>query len=619
MYAGPVTHTVLAPPSPEDAIAVDEIASSMIAQATATADPRILAAHGFARRDISIVHQQLRSANLAWALNHSGRVSPGSVVGVIGGSFSGLMLAVGLALRSRAIVYLFEQSGDLLARFSDKAHRHLSPVLNSRFLGKRYDPQWAVPEFSSPIFAWDKGSAADVAHQWRTEFQDYERRLPIFTFFRFPVAAADIDTTGPRLLVNPPSGHPGVPIAVDLLIDATGFGEEANPHGLVDYSYWEGGHRLIYDHLRPPSRVLLSGCGDSGVIEGLHYAAQGFRHYEVEALWPAYRGLEAVLDQGVAKARLDDILQRPDASTFGVVSEIAWWHQIRSNLVRNDFQDWLGDAPYIRPIFTVIDSLMAPELRKRFGDDIDLSVLCAEAVEDLLNDGVDPSVQARIHAAVDPIAEVWISENLKTFADSLSLPPQLEVLHGMARRGLDLVLNGLTPTAYTRELSPYNVWLMRLLLTCPGVCYKPGRIVSVKAETKVEFEDGSIETFARVVTRYGARNDFLFSPQDPAAVAQDPLLIQPFYLPPSSGSYLYPVRDGLAQTRDALLARPVTKGARQIQSDQYVLRMRYGPDPFPPSDPGTSDPEAGLVADLRHGRCPTYLTQAEIRRVIKTR
>ena len=40
----------------------------------------------------------------------------------------------------------------------------------------------------------------------------------------------------------------------------------------------------------------------------------------------------------------------------------------------------------------------------------------------------------------------------------------MEVLLGMARPGVELLLNGLTPTAYTRELSPYNVWLMRLLL-----------------------------------------------------------------------------------------------------------------------------------------------------------
>ena len=332
---------VLPSPSADDAAELSRLAETMVAQARSAQHARMFAAHGYARQDISIVHQQLRCANLAWALDHVGLVRPGTVVGVVGGSFSGLMLAVSLALRSDAIVYLFEQSPRLLDRFLEKANRHLSPVLNSRFLGKHYDPSTASAEFRSPIFAWDKGAASDVAHQWLEEFRAFERRLPIFTLFNRRIEVSNLDPGTDRVWILPPPSHPDlVPIGVDLLIDATGFGEESNPHGVVDYSYWEGGHRLIYDHLRAPARVLLSGCGDSGVIEGLHYAVAGFQHELVEALWHAGVGLEAHLDEGVARARLHDIFRRSDADRLGLLPEICWWHQTRSNIVRSGHRPW---------------------------------------------------------------------------------------------------------------------------------------------------------------------------------------------------------------------------------------------------------------------------------------
>lgn len=39
----------------------------MIAEATATESPNILSATGFARENISTLHQQIRATNLAWA------------------------------------------------------------------------------------------------------------------------------------------------------------------------------------------------------------------------------------------------------------------------------------------------------------------------------------------------------------------------------------------------------------------------------------------------------------------------------------------------------------------------------------------------------------------------
>ena len=48
-------------------------------------------------------------------------------------------------------------------------------------------------------------------------------------------------------------------------------------------------------------------------------------------------------------------------------------------------------------------------------------------------------------------------------------------LHRRARLGVLVTRNGTTPTPYTRQLSTYNVWLMRVLMTFPNVRYREGK------------------------------------------------------------------------------------------------------------------------------------------------
>jgi hypothetical protein len=108
-----------------------------------------------------------------------------------------------------------------------------------------------------------------------------------------------------------------------------------------------------------------------------------------------------------------------------------------------------------------------------------------------------------------PLAEFWINRGIERLANTFPLPAQASVLQDMMRTGVWVVLNGLTPTAYTRQLSPYNVWLMRLLLGLPHVRYKQGQISKLAQRVgdhryDVTFDDGTVETFDRTVTRYGS-------------------------------------------------------------------------------------------------------------------
>ena len=500
--------TSLPDPDPESRAQLDLLAHNMVAEATSLDNPDILSATGFVRENISILHQQIRASNLAWALGWTGRVKPGDTIGIVGGSFSGMTLAVILALVNDAIVFIFEKDSELLERFRDKSHRHLSRNLNLRALGKSFDPHWSSPEFRSPIFAWEAGRASKVAAAWIEEFGRYEPQLPIFVVPDTMVTPAMIVERPERLAIDFAEASHLKAVSIDLLIDATGFGAEANPLGVTDYSYWEAGHRLIYDHLAPPARVLISGCGDSGVIEAWHYARNGFEHGQVTAFWQPGVRLEAVLDEGLARARLDTIFRNDEASRYEqpILSEVCWWLDQRYLMEFNPHISWPpGGEPQMRPIFEALEAALAPHFAAwRPGGDIKATDW--DTLEDFVLDlALGPQFEAR--EAARPIADVWISRLIEEFAQSIELPETVRPIEELARPGIDVVLNGLTPTPYTRQLSAYNVWLMRLLLAFPATGYRQGAITGVVQRLDrrfdVSFADGSTEIFDRVVTRYG--------------------------------------------------------------------------------------------------------------------
>ena len=612
-------------PPIDDSALLDDLAGKMIAEATSSTSPRILSATGFARENISILHQQRRATNLAWALSRTGRVGPGDVIGVVGGSFTGLMLAVVLATVNDAIVYIFEKEYRLLPRFRDKAHRHLSPVLNSRALGKSFDPQWSSPEFRAPIFAWDAANASEVAAAWLAEYAaDYDRKLPVFEFNSCEVRpdmlhprhdGVDIDFSADK----PDYGF----VSVDLLIDATGYGEEANPLGVADYSYWDSGHQLIYDHLVPPAKVLISGCGDSGVIEGLHYAFGEFRHSYVTALWRYGAGLEAQIDEGLRYARLDQIFASGEAEARyqpEILSEIVWWLDQRYFKAFSGMSWPPGREPHLPPIYECLDGLLKPHF-EACSRGAPFETTEWETLEDFVLE-LPLADQLAIREAVRPLAEEWISRLIEKLAESIPLPADLAAYTGLARPDITIVLNGRTPTAYTRQLSPYNLWTMRLLLAFPSVSYRPGAIADVRLRPDRRFEvlfaDGSTDIFDRVVTRFGpgARGNKMIAQQAPRDTRRgDQLLDVPMTLvtdptDPRRGRHVDHARAAVVDGLIALSAR--TRSGEDVSKQQIVGRMLFGPHTLPEDGSLYDDPIVWLAGELRAGRYPRYDADADM-------
>lgn len=603
---------------------LDEAAGHMIGEAQAAGNDRIFSATGFAREDISIVHQQLRCANLAWALSHTKRVKRGDVVAIIGGSFSGIMLAAALAIADDVIIYIFEKEKRLLDRFLDKSHRHLSPNLNSRYLGKNFDPEWSRPIFEPPIFQWRRGVASDIAWQWLQELESYQRKLPIFSFLGYNIAKQHIKRREDGLTIELRSRKaPHIqPIEVDLLIDATGFGEEANPRGLVDFSYWESGHRLIYDHLPKTCNVLVSGCGDSGLVEAMHYAIKDFRHELVENLWPSRTDLEAHLDIGLEEAKLDNVLKSEEVERYDgrVISEVCWWLDTWFKLEhwKSYGSPLRSEGEYYQPIFRAIEEVLRPHLKVTFPGRNIRRLPWEDREAFALR--LPLKVQLEAREAVCPIADDWISRGMAQLVDEVAVSKLLRIrkLHALARPGVVVTLNGMTPTPYTRQLSTYNVWLMHVLMSFPNVRYRRGMMSKVEADRlghfKVTFDGGSTRVFDRVVTRYGLsterRNRPLTKRRSGDPHAGSWLLTPVRYRVPTKDAHIWktiePAIHRVACKLDQVERRRGSYRSDPLEKSLYVPCLLIGPGESHKTDEIYRNPQAWLSAKLRAGIRPRY-------------
>ena len=599
---------------------LDTLATEMITESQDHRDCRIFSASGFAKENISILHQQMRCINLAWALRHTKRVKPGNVVAIIGGSFSGLMLAVALAISEDTIVYIFEENERLLHNFRDKSHRYLSPNLNSRYLGKNFDPRLSNAFFESPIFQWSEGTASDVAASWMQEFARYEPRLPIFSFLGRKVESGQITATNTKIIIDLRSkSTPHVhPIEVDLLIDATGFGHESNPHKVADFSYWESGHRLIYDHLRKPSRVLVSGCGDSGVIEALHYAFADFRHQQVMEFWPANFDLAAMLDVNLEDAKLSQVLKSSEVEQYdgNVISEICWWLNARWHLERNSRTAW-SLLPDERPIFKKIEGLLEPHLEAHLPGH-NLTRIPQQEREAFVC-SLPMLEQLKMRDAIRGEVEMCISRRLAHCANEIPIDKIFYMKKVMARvrRGVKVTLNGIAPTPYTHQLSTYNVWLLRILMSLPNVTYRQGRICDIRpfadGKSRVLFQSGKPLVVDRVVTRYGSSN----SEQTKVAEGgrRDPhhgdwLLTKPQYHVPTKDRHIFqriePAIDDIRRNIDRVTKRKGSRKTEILIKDLYELRVLFGTLGLKESDSIYQDSQAWLCRKLHEGIRPAY-------------
>jgi hypothetical protein len=461
-----------------------------------------------------VAHQQARCLNLAWALVRARKVQHGSVVAVVGGGFSGMMLSLALALQRRCIVYVLEKERRLLHNFRSSPFRYLSPNLNTRDLPTRYDPEWARSWVDDmPLFKWKSDMANEVAHQWLREFHGYAKDLPIFVLKEAEVVGrSNRPLGGVSLSANLVERE--IEINADIAIIATGFGEEQNPLNLEDWSYWRAGSPLQYRPGRTGQRprVLIAGCGDSGVIELMHHVFKDFRHDRISQLYP--RGVEHFI-----QTHLDDSVTRElrneeqNDDLNNVISELGWFYNVKYLREANPWfsRKLFEQGGHVEKRERLKLKLMARisgELAK-VGVPADEDIKMPGALERLtraLNKlPADTQRAIRNELRVD-IAD-FASNEFQLIMSGLDLKPYLaELRPGSAQDAFDIILAGTNPTPYSEELSPINLAYLKLCLDAQPIEYRQGKLVRVEevdTELVAHFDKGKPVRCDRVLTRFG--------------------------------------------------------------------------------------------------------------------
>ena len=493
---------------------VASIARNCLTEAAVEGAPAVFSATGHSRQNISVAHQQVRCLNLAWALVRAKKVRHGSVVAIVGGGFSGLMLSVALALQRRCIVYLLEKERRLLHNFRSSPFRYLSPNLNTRDLPTRYDPEWARSWVDDmPVFKWKSDMANEVAHQWLREFQGYAKDLPIFVLEDTEVTERSNRSEG-GVRLHATLGERQIEINADIAILATGFGEEQNPLKLEDWSYWRAGSPLQYRPGRTGQRprVLIAGCGDSGVVELMHHVFNGFRHDLISQLYPS--GVEGFIQTHLDNSVTRDL--RNEVQNYDLpnaISELGWFYNSKHRREANPrfSQNAIEQGGHVEKLERLQLKLLA-----RISDE--LVKVGVSAHDDITEPGafkrltpalarLTANTQLQVRHKLQGDISDFASNEIALIMSHLDLKPYLaELKPGSAQNAFDILMVGATPTPYSEGLSPINLAYLKLCQDAQPIEYRQGklqRVEEVDGELLAHFDVGDPVRCDRVLTRFG--------------------------------------------------------------------------------------------------------------------
>lgn len=245
---------------------------------------------------VTVLSQQCRALNLAWALVETGRLSTDpaqkrSQVAILGGGFAGLTFAAALLQKQcHCSITVFEERDTLLPLQQGSDTRWLHPHI--------YD--WPVagsdaPAAMLPVLNWTAARASDVVVQvlsgWGEVARDRDPPVTLWCntrhlqFRGVPGSKARLEWVGERRdpatgrsLARQPRGHEGRSARFDVVVLAVGFGLEA-----IGSSYWR--NEILGQPGLEQSRTtyLVSGQGDGAMIDLLRLKISQFRQDRILA------------------------------------------------------------------------------------------------------------------------------------------------------------------------------------------------------------------------------------------------------------------------------------------------------------------------------------------------
>ena len=233
--------------------------------------PRVYALGPLAA-NVTFASQQCRAFNLIWALFSSNSLKQGSTIAVVGGGLGGLTTAAAAALKG-CKVSLFECSDQLLPHQRGNHTRLIHPRV--------YEwpaDGWSIPSTKFPLLNWTAGTADRVVRRIEDEWKLVANHHVTVHLDTKVEPITDYRSERPVLSTTP--GY--TQRSFDVVVLATGFGEERTVRGLPPRSYWENDslHQAVYSSGSRPQRVLVTGCGDGGLVDTLRLCIKNFDHKE---------------------------------------------------------------------------------------------------------------------------------------------------------------------------------------------------------------------------------------------------------------------------------------------------------------------------------------------------
>ena len=261
----------------------------------------VFALGNFARQ-VTFASQQSRAFNLVWALLETNRLSTGSSVAVVGAGVGGLS-AVAAALRGECTVDLFEQASQPCPIQRGNDIRFVHPNIL-----RWPDEGCEKNETDFPFLNWTAANVRGVVKQIALQWKILENNPRLRKYFNYKVNRLYVSPNKAAMqrpwisanrvadsgiftedrsarrwwIVNWPRSResPGyIERAYDCIILAVGFGDERTLNGVRFLSYWEN-DSLHEEAGRERRNILVSGCGDGGLIDALRLRLRSFDHAE---------------------------------------------------------------------------------------------------------------------------------------------------------------------------------------------------------------------------------------------------------------------------------------------------------------------------------------------------
>jgi hypothetical protein len=439
-----------------------------VAEDAATELLNVYAANFFAKRFIAIPDQQVRAFNLCFALTKIGKIKRDTRVAIVGAGISGMTCAVALAMLKGCHVLVFERETKLLRKLREAAFRFIHPDMNASTDSDAADfhPRKRT---NFAFMNWSANRAPAVAEEMCRKFDHYRAHSRISLHLGEDVQDISADASGAVLLFKE-----GKEVEVDVVILATGFGAERKDDATTDASYWHSGNASQYlpttlgevrskgGGANPAERksVVISGNGDSAVIELAHFLMTDFQHEMVATMLPSNvmgPSLGLLFAQQVENLwfRQIEFHQDDESQLQGPLSWYWWMRELRQ--IGEDRWSAVGTPlarPFIEEIYFAFDQLLAPTKRHSMLPR-KLMAQVEDVTEPLLN----------------KLASLEIEDLMGTYvADKLLIPRD-----GAFRNDFDVRLVGSTPTMYSRRQSPQNWFVLFFLKKYGKFEYVPGR------------------------------------------------------------------------------------------------------------------------------------------------